>query len=107
MPLPSDVAELADRPEARNLVGIFAGLTDTDHASVLRDHGGQGFGPFKTALTDLLVERLVPIAAATNEILSDQASLISLLRSGAERAAEIAEPIVAEAERLVGFVGLG
>ncbi|HBK05757.1 MAG TPA: tryptophan--tRNA ligase [Acetobacteraceae bacterium] len=107
MPLPSDVEELADRPEARNLVGIYAALTDTDHASVLRDHGGQGFGPFKSALTDLLVEKLAPIAARTNEILSDESGLIDVLRSGAERAAAIAEPIVAEAERLVGFVGLG
>ncbi len=107
MPLPSDVNELADRPEARNLVGIYAALTDTDHAAVLRDHGGQGFGPFKSALTDLLVEKLAPISARTNEILGDESGLIDVLRSGAERAAAIAEPIVAEAERLVGFVGLG
>ena len=106
MPLPSDVEELADRPEARNLVGIYAALTDTDHAAVLREHGGQGFGPFKSTLTDLLVEKLAPISARTNEILSDERGLIDVLRSGAERAAAIAEPIVAEAERLVGFVGL-
>ena len=106
MPLPSDVEELADRPEARNLVGIYAALTDTDHAAVLREHGGQGFGPFKSALTDLLVEKLAPISARTNEILSDERGLIDVLRLGAERAAAIAEPIVAEAERLVGFVGL-
>jgi tryptophanyl-tRNA synthetase len=106
MPLPSEVAELAERAEARNLVGIFAALTDTDHATVLREHGGQGFGPFKTVLTELLVEKLAPIASATNRILSDEGALVDLLRSGAERAAAIAEPIVREAERLVGFVGL-
>ena len=69
MPLPSEVEGLADRPEARNLVGIYAALTDTDHASVLREHGGQGFGPFKTALTELLVEKLAPIASATSRLL--------------------------------------
>lgn len=106
MPLPSDVEGLADRPEARNLVGIYAALTDTDHASVLRDHGGQGFGPFKTALTELLVESLVPIASKTSRLLGDQGTLIDLLKAGAERAAAIADPIVREAERLVGFVGL-
>jgi tryptophanyl-tRNA synthetase len=106
MPLPSEAEGLADRPEARNLVGIYAALKDTDHASVLRDHGGQGFGPFKSALTDLLVEKLAPITSTTRQILSDQGSLIDLLRSGAERAAAIADPIVGEAERLVGFVGL-
>jgi tryptophanyl-tRNA synthetase len=106
MPLPSDVEEFADRPEARNLVGIYAALTDTDHASVLRDHGGQGFGSFKNTLTELLVEKLTPIAAETTRFLDDQAALINLLRLGAERAAAIADPIVNEAERLVGFVGL-
>jgi tryptophanyl-tRNA synthetase len=107
MPLPSEVDGLADRPEARNLVGIYAALTDSDHASVLRDHGGQGFGPFKSALTELLVEKLSPITTATNEILADRDALISQLRLGAERAAALADPIVAEAERLVGFVGSG
>lgn len=106
MPLPSDVEGLAERPEARNLVGIYAALTDTDHASVLRDHGGQGFGPFKNALTELLVERLVPIASETARLLGDEGALIDILKMGAERATAIAEPIVREAERLVGFVSL-
>jgi tryptophanyl-tRNA synthetase len=105
-PLPSEVEGLAGRAEARNLVGIYAALTDADHAAVLREHGGQGFGTFKNLLTELLVEKLTPIASTTNRILSDQGALIDLLRSGADRAASIAEPIVREAERLVGFVGL-
>jgi len=106
LPLPSEVDGLADRPEARNLVGIYAALTDSDHASVLRDHGGQGFGPFKNALADLLVQKLAPISAETNRLLGDENALIDILQSGAERAAAIADPIVSEAERLVGFVGL-
>jgi tryptophanyl-tRNA synthetase len=106
MPLPCDVEGLADRPEARNLVGIYAAFTDTDHATVLREHGGQGFGPFKTVLTELVVQKLAPLADSTSRILSDQAALLGVLRSGAERAAAIAEPIVREAERLVGFVDL-
>ena len=106
MALPSEVEGLADRPEARNLVGIYAALTNTDHASVLREHGGQGFGPFKNALAEMLVETLAPIALETNRRLNDRGALVDLLHSGAERAATIAEPIVSEAERLVGFVGL-
>jgi tryptophanyl-tRNA synthetase len=105
LPLPIDLSELADRPEARNLVGIYAALTDTDAAAVLKVHGGQGFGPFKSALTELLVDRLSPIAAETRRLLGDEASLLQVLRSGAERAAAVADPIVAEAEGLVGFVG--
>ena len=106
LPLPSEAEGLADRPEARNLVGIYAALTDSDHAAVLKDHGGQGFGPFKNALTDLLVEKLAPISQETDRLLKDQSSLIALLQSGAERAAAIADPIVQEVERLVGFVTL-
>jgi tryptophanyl-tRNA synthetase len=106
MPLPSTAEELADRPEARNLVGIYAALTDTDHAAVLTEHAGQGFGPFKNALTDLLVAKLAPITAETSRLLSDRGALIDLLKSGSDRAAEIADPIVNEAERLVGFADL-
>jgi len=106
LPLPADVQELADRPEARNLVGIFAALTETDHAAVLQAFGGQGFGTFKTALADLLVDRLSPIAAETRRLLDDEGSLLQILRSGAERAEAIADPIVRETERLVGFVNV-
>jgi tryptophanyl-tRNA synthetase len=106
LPLPTDIQELADRPEARNLVGIFAALTETDHAAVLKDFGGQGFGTFKMALADLLVDRLSPIAAETRRFLDDEASLLQILKSGAERAEAIADPIVREAERLVGFVNV-
>jgi tryptophanyl-tRNA synthetase len=106
MPLPSEIEGLTDRAEARNLVGIYAALTDTDHTAVLKEHGGQGFGPFKKILTDLMVEKLAPITLETNRILSDHGALIGLLRTGAERAAAIADPIVSEVERLVGFVGL-
>jgi tryptophanyl-tRNA synthetase len=106
LPLPTDVQELADRPEARNLVGIFAALTETDHAAVLKDFGGQGFGAFKTALAELLVDRLSPIVAETQRLLDDEASLLQILKSGAERAEAIADPIVREAERLVGFVNV-
>jgi tryptophanyl-tRNA synthetase len=105
MPLPSEVEGLGDRPEARNLVGIYAALTDVDHASVLREHGGQGFGPFKNALTELIVETLAPVATQTQRLLGDETSLVDLLTLGADRAASIADPIVKEAERLVGLVG--
>jgi tryptophanyl-tRNA synthetase len=103
-PLPQDPAGLADRPEARNLVGIYAALAGTDIASVLREHGGGGFGPFKSALTDLLVSHLAPIAGETNRLLGDIGHLESVLHAGTARAAALAEPIVKEAERIVGFV---
>jgi tryptophanyl-tRNA synthetase len=103
-PLPSEVAGLEGRPEARNLVGIYAALTDTDHASVLAQFGGVGFGTFKPALAELVVEKLSPIAAETRRLLADPGYVDSVLRDGAQRAAAIANPIVDEAERLVGFL---
>src|SRR6185312_14289984 len=83
-PLPSEPAGLEGRPEARNLVGIYAALSDTDHAAVLREHGGSGFGTFKHALTDLLVAHLAPIAAETQRLLVDETALDAILRDGAQ-----------------------
>src|SRR5271165_1556896 len=103
-PLPSEPAGLEGRPEARNLVGIYAALAGKDHASVLREFGGAGFGRFKEALSALVVEALAPIAAETSRWLADPATVDAVLRNGADRAAAIADPIVAEAERLVGFL---
>ena len=103
-PLPEDPRGLEDRPEARNLVGIYAALAGTDHAGVLREHGGKGFGPFKEALAAVVVEKLAPIAAETRRWLADPDAIDRRLGEGAEKAAAIADPIVAEAERLVGFL---
>ncbi len=103
-PLPSDVEGLENRPEARNLVGIYAALANLDHAGVLREHGGKGFGAFKEALSALLVETLSPIAAETRRLLAEPRELDRILRDGAERASALADPIVREAERLVGFL---
>ena len=104
-PLPGETEGLANRPEARNLVGIMAALLDQDAADVLRDHGGKGFGAFKESLAAVVVEKLSPIAAETRRLLADPGSVDQVLRDGARRAAAIADPIVAEAERLVGFLG--
>jgi tryptophanyl-tRNA synthetase len=103
-PLPGEPAGLDGRPEARNLIGIYAALSDTDHATVLREFGGSGFGPFKQKLADLVVAQLAPIAAETRRLLADPATLDGILRDGAAKAAAIADPIATEAERLVGFL---
>ena len=103
-PLPSEVEGLADRPEARNLVGIAAALADTSHSEVLREFGGKGFGDFKKVLTEMLVEKLIPIGRETKRLLSDHATIDAALRDGADRAAAIADPIVARAEELIGLL---
>jgi tryptophanyl-tRNA synthetase len=106
-PLPSETRGLEKRPEARNLVTIYAALAGTDPAGVLREHGGKGFGAFKEALSALVVETLAPIAQTTDQLLADPAQIDAVLRDGAEQASAIAEPIVAETERLVGFLPRG
>ena len=103
-PLPSEMAGLAERPEARNLVTIYAAVSERTPADILSEFGGQGFGPFKNALAELLVQKLAPIATETSRLLQDETHLLSVLRTGAERARSVADPIVNEAENLVGFL---
>jgi tryptophanyl-tRNA synthetase len=104
LPLPATPAELTERPEARNLVGIYAALADTDPAVVLGEFAGSGFGAFKEKLAGLATAALAPIAAETTRRLGDPAQLDATLRAGAERARAITEPIMAEVERIVGFI---
>ncbi len=103
-PLPEHDAGLEGRPEARNLVGILAAVTGTLPENVLREHGGKGFGAFKEVLAEALVAHLAPIQAEMARLLGDPGALDAALRLGAERAEAIADPILAEAERIVGFL---
>jgi tryptophanyl-tRNA synthetase len=103
-PLPEHLAGLEARPEARNLVGILAAISGTLPENVLREHAGKGFGAFKEVLTEALIAHLAPIQAEMARLLTDTAALDAALRIGAERAGAIAEPIVTEVEKLVGFL---
>ena len=103
-PLPSEVEGLQERAEARNLVGIYAALAGTTADDVLREFGGQGFGAFKPALAELAVSVLAPITAEMNRLTADPAEIDRILGDGANRAAEIAEPILAETYEIVGFL---
>ena len=106
-PLPETVEALADRPEAANLVGIYAAMTGQKIPAVLTQFAGSGFGPFKEKLVEALVAHLTPINARAQALLAEPAHLDRILQSGARRAAAIANPIVDEAERLVGFLARG
>jgi tryptophanyl-tRNA synthetase len=103
-PLPSEPAGFEGRPEARNLVTIFAALSGQDVPAVLAAHGGQGFGAFKQALAEVVTAAVEPIGDEAKRLLADRTHLESVLRTGAERANAIAEPIVRDAERIVGFL---
>jgi tryptophanyl-tRNA synthetase len=103
--LPSEEAGLASRPEADNLVGIYAALKDTTKLEVLREFGGSQFSTFKKALADVAVARLTPVNAEMRRLVSDPAEIDRILKNGSERARAIAEPILSETKRLVGFIG--
>jgi tryptophanyl-tRNA synthetase len=102
-PVPESAEGLQGRPEAANLVGIYAALAQIDTAAVLVEFGGKGFSAFKPALAELLVENLAPVAAEMRRLLADPATLDATLRLGTQRAAAIAEPILDEVRRVVGF----
>lgn len=102
--IPSEEAGLENRPEARNLLTIYAAMAETTLEHTLHDFGGKGFGEFKNALADLLVEKLALIATETRHLLQDETHLRTTLRRGTDYANDIAEPIVQKAEELVGFL---
>jgi tryptophanyl-tRNA synthetase len=101
--LPSEAAGLAGRPEAANLVGLMAALTDRSVDQVLAEYGGKGFGAFKPALAEVMVAALAPITTRFNALKDDTVMLDSILATGAARARAIAEPVLAEVHRAVGF----
>ncbi len=104
-PLPGEEKGLEGRPEAANLVGIFAALSGMSRADVLKQFGGQGFGVFKPALSELAVEKLAPIGDEMRRLMADPAYIDAVLEDGAERARAIAAPIYANVKKIVGFLG--
>ncbi|MEA1832859.1 tryptophan--tRNA ligase [Methylobacterium durans] len=105
--LPSEAAGLAGRPEADNLVGIFAALKGSTRDAVLTEYGGAQFSAFKGALVELAVESLAPLSAEMKRLVADPAHIDAILADGAERAAAIAAPTLDAVKDIVGFVRRG
>ncbi|HLS58078.1 MAG TPA: tryptophan--tRNA ligase, partial [Paracoccaceae bacterium] len=103
-PLPERYADLESRPEARNLVNIYAALADEEPDAVVASFAGRPFSEFKPALAELAVSHLAPITARIEELLADPAGIDRILGEGADRAAAIAEPILDRTREIVGFV---
>jgi tryptophanyl-tRNA synthetase len=102
--LPSETAGLEGRPEADNLVGIYAALVGTGKADVLREFGGSNFSRFKGALVDLAVAKLGPIGADMRRLQADPAHIDNVLRDGAARAREVASQNMKAIKEIVGFI---
>ncbi len=103
-PLPSEAEGLAGRPEAANLVGIYASMSGLSVAQILADFGGKGFGAFKPALAELLIEKLSPINNRFIELRQDRTALDAILRKGAEKARTLAQPTLEATYSALGLV---
>ena len=103
-PLPSTLQELKDRPEAHNLLSIYSSLSDQTLEKVLKEFSGKGFSYFKPKLIDLAVETLNPISLEMRNLLKDTNQIDKILKNGAQKAREIAEPVLKDIKNLVGFV---
>jgi len=102
--LPTSKDGFAGRPEAANLMGIYAALAGQDLAQVIQDHGGHQFSQFKQDLADLMVDKLQPITAEMRRLAADPGYIDGVLRRGAEKARALSEPIMAEVHDIVGFL---
>jgi len=103
-PLPADAKELEGRPEAENLINIYAALADQDRDAVIAQYAGQQFSGFKTQLAELTVAKLSPIASEMRRLLADPAEIDRTLKDGASRARAIATPIMEDVKKRVGFI---
>ena len=103
-PLPESLHELETRPEALNLITIFAALSEKSEASVVSEFEGQGFGDFKKCLAELAVETMGPIGKEMQRLMNYPDEVDNILNDGATKARKIAEPIISEAKEIVGFL---
>ncbi len=103
-PLPQDKTGLEKRPEAENLISIFASLQDTSIESVIKDYAGKEFSTFKKDLADLSVSKLEPITTEMNKLMSDVSYIDSILKQGKENAIAVAEPVLQKTKEIIGFL---
>ncbi|HEY5337929.1 MAG TPA: tryptophan--tRNA ligase [Rhizomicrobium sp.] len=103
-PLPENAKGLEGRPEAENLINIYAGLANDSVDAVIARYAGQQFSGFKNDLADLAVAKLKPIADEMRRLMADPGEIDRILKSGAERARALAEPVMLETKRVVGLV---
>ncbi len=103
-PLPESLEGLKDRPEAKNLVNIFAALSGQTPEQVMAEHGGAQFGRFKPALADLAVAKLSPITAEMTRLMQDPAEIDRILGEGADRAEALARPVMDQVYDILGMI---
>ena len=103
-PLPNDKSDLGKRPEAQNLISIFASLQDTSIESVVKEYAGKEFSNFKKDLADLSVSKLEPITNEMNKLMNDVSYIDSILNQGRDKAVAVAEPVLQKTKEIIGFL---
>jgi tryptophanyl-tRNA synthetase len=103
-PMPDTAADAEKRPDADNLLGIYAALADQEKDAVIAQFAGKQFSEFKSALTELAVAKLGPVGSEMQRLMKDPGHVDKVLREGAERARALAAPILAETYKIVGFL---
>ena len=103
LPLPSNVSELNERPEAKNLLGIYSSLTDTTLDKSVKDFDGKNFSEFKEKLAQVLVEKINPISAEIKKLINDKEFLDKILLDGHKKANNIASNKIKKIQEIIGF----
>ena len=103
-PLPENITELNSRPEAQNLISIFASLQDNSIEKIVSEYAGKEFSIFKKDLADLAASKLEPISGEINKLMGDTSHLDSILKDGKEKAIEVAEPVLKKTKEIIGFL---
>ena len=102
-PLPNDEAELIDRPEAANLLGIYSSLSNQTLSKTINEFSGKNFSEFKDKLSALVVDKISPISKEINKLLKDDSFIDKILSDGAEKANEIAHTKIKNLKKIIGF----
>jgi len=103
-PIGETIEEMEERPEARNLINIFAALSDRSAGDICGEYGGQGFAAFKSDLAELSVSVLGPITDEMKRLLAEKSYIDQILNSGAEKARALSQPILKDVHNIVGFL---
>ena len=103
MPLPVNLQEAEKRPEALNLLTIYASLSDITSAKVIELYAGKEFSQFKKDLADIAVHKITPISSEMNKLMKDKVYLDSIMTKGKEKAITIADPVLSEIYKIIGF----
>ena len=103
MPMPTNIEDLTERPEAENLLGIYSSLQNQNLEKSVNEFNGKQFSEFKNRLTEILIEKIEPISKEIKKLLNDEKYLDGILVKGSEEADKIASKKITEIKKLVGF----